>query len=104
MPATFPPNRLEMPDDDDLALADFDQEDASANDRACNALIALRERKGMAIDVWARLLGLDTQTLLRIENGQLLDQPSASLLFRAAHLVGGELKIGFGPGRPAIKV
>src|SRR5262249_33942551 len=103
--ATFSHTRLEPLDNDDLAIAEFDREDAEANEYACEALITLRERAtGTDFDDWARMLGLEPMALQKIENGQVLDQPSAALLYRAARLVGGELKIGFGQGRAAIRI
>lgn len=100
----YPSNRLDSFSDEDMAVADSDRDDAEATERVCAALITLRERSRLDDDKWAQRLGLDVKTLHSLERGQVLDQPSASLLLRAVQAFGAELKINFGHGEKPIKI
>jgi hypothetical protein len=71
-------------------------EDAKAADRVCEALIALKDRANMSDERWARALGVDIETWRRILLGQIVDQPTGSLLLRAVLACGAKLKISLG--------
>jgi len=91
-------NRLDPFSDADLAGVNLNRDDLEAAEHVCAALVALRERSGLSEETWAQRLGLEVDELRMIENGRVLDQPSGVLLYRAARVAAGELKIGFTRG------